>query len=56
MYCHSRPLICGVRTYWFYIPHSVGKIQFCVKFMQGECMDVGLVQEKGIANTSKFLM
>ena len=56
MHCHGRLLISGVWTYWLYIPHSIGEIQFSVKLLQGKCMDLGLVQEKGIANTSKFIM
>jgi len=37
-------------TMLLYIPHFVGKVQLCVKFLQRERMDVGMVQEQVVAN------
>ena len=33
------------------VPNFVGEIELCVKLLQGECMDMGLVQGKDIADT-----
>ena len=37
-------------TMLLYIPHFVGKVQLCVKFLQRERMDVGTVQGQVVAN------
>ena len=38
-----------------YIPNFVGKVQLCVKFLQRERMDVGMVQEEVVANVIQLI-
>ena len=40
---------------WLDIPDFVGEIQFSVKLLQGEYMDVGLVQGQGAANMIQLI-
>ena len=37
------------------LPDFVAEIQFSVKLVQGECMDVGLVQGQGFANMIQLI-
>ena len=37
------------------VPNFVGETELCVKLLQGECMDMGLVQGKDIADTVQFI-
>ena len=43
------------RLYWLDIPDFVGEVQFSVKLLQREYMDVGLVQGQGFANMIQLL-
>ena len=38
------------------VPNFVGEIELCVKLLEGERMDMGLVQGKGIADMVQFIM
>ena len=40
---------------WLDIPDFVGEVQFSVKLLQGEYMDVGLVQGQGAANLIQLI-
>ena len=42
--------------HWWDIPHFVGEIELCVKLLQGECMDMGLVQGKAVADMVQFIV
>ena len=46
-------LVCG--QYSLDIPHFVGEIELRVKLLQGECMDMGLVQGKAVADMIQFI-